>query len=129
MPQTKRKRRTKHRGNAAGKIVARGDTGRRTSGPDPRLDPRATQTKGGKPAGARERRANRFDQPPSWRGAIGRALVATVIFGVVIVAFFGQPLTAAIPLTFFMLAIYVPMGYYTDLFFYRRRQKQKAKAA
>jgi hypothetical protein len=116
-----KKRRTKHRGNAAGQIVARGDTGRRTGGPDPRVDRRSS---------AAQRRAERFDKAPTWRGALNRALIATVIFGVVIVAFFGQPVTAAIPLTIFMLAIYVPMGFYTDQFFYRRRQRQKlAKGA
>ena len=71
---------------------------------------------------------NRFDQPPSWRSSLNRALIATVIFAVVIVAFFGQPTVSAIPLAVFMLVIYVPMGYYTDQFFYRRRQRQKAAA-
>jgi hypothetical protein len=115
---TKKKRRTKHRGNAAGMIVTRGSTGSGSTRPDPRVDARAA---------ARQRRQDRFDKPPTWRGAASRALIATVIFGVVIVAAFGQPLSAAIPLTIFMLAIYLPMGYYTDLFLYRRRQKQKAK--
>lgn len=115
-----KKRKTKHRGNAAGQIVARGNTGAgRSSASDSRAAARQT---------ARDRRMNRFDQPPSWRSSLNRALIATVIFAVVIVAFFGQPATAAIPLAVFMLVIYVPMGYYTDQFFYRRRQRQKAGA-
>ena len=34
----------------------------------------------------------------------------------------------ALALALFMLAFYVPFGYYFDLFFYRRRQRQKQKA-
>lgn len=113
-----KKRRTKHRGNAAGQIVARGNTG---SGRSTDADPRVARR-----SAAAQRRQDRFDTPPSWRSSLNRALIATVIFGVVIVAFFGQPVAAAIPLTVFMLVIYVPMGYYTDLFLYRRRQRQKA---
>ena len=49
MAQTKRKRRTKHRGNAAGSIEARGRTGRK---------PTAEEQKAGRPAAARERRVD-----------------------------------------------------------------------
>jgi hypothetical protein len=39
---------------------------------------------------------------------------------------FGQPVGAAIILTLIAAVFYIPLGYYTDLFFYRRR---KAKLA
>ena len=58
MAQTKRKRRTKHRGNAAGAIEARGRTGR---APTPEERKKAT----GRQQGGRQR----VMKPPSWQGA------------------------------------------------------------
>ncbi|MGN6188898.1 MAG: hypothetical protein ACTHOE_08365 [Conexibacter sp.] len=113
MAQTKKKRQTKHRGNAAGQIEARGRTGRR---------PGETQRK----PTAKELRAARLDQPPTWRGAINRTLIATALFFVLLVFFFRhQQLGPKIGIAVFMLAVYVPMGYYTDLFIYRRRQARR----
>ena len=60
MAQTKRKRRSKHRGNAAGTIEARGRTGRKPSPED--------QKKADK-AAAREKRTQRLAQPPTWNRA------------------------------------------------------------
>jgi small-conductance mechanosensitive channel len=114
MAQTKR-RRTKHRGNAAGKVEVRGRTGRKPTPDDPK--------KGGSRGAGR---ANRFDQPPSWRGAVNRALLAVVFFAVLVILIFKQPIGSAVALSGFMLLVYIPMGYYTDQFLYRRRQKQKA---
>src|ERR1700730_8068078 len=57
--QTKRRRRTKHRGNAAGVVEARG----RTGGKPPVAE------KGGKAdeaARAKEKSISRYDRPPSW---------------------------------------------------------------
>ena len=36
-----------------------------------------------------------------------------------------QPIAAAIALGGFMLLLYIPLGYYTDLFLYRRRQAKQ----
>ena len=106
MAQTKRKRRTKHRGNAAGQVEIRGRTSR--------------------PASPAERKAaarrDRYMRPPSWRSAANRALIATVIFVAVVIFAFGQPIGSAIALGGFMLLIYIPLGYFTDSFFYNRRQ-------
>ncbi|MBX5441961.1 MAG: hypothetical protein IRZ32_10595 [Solirubrobacteraceae bacterium] len=113
------RRRTKHRGNAAGMIEARGRTGRK---------PTPAETKS---ATAPKARPNRFDQPPTWRSAINRALIAVIFFVVLLLVIPGFDVTPAqmIPLVGFMLLIYIPMGYYTDLWMYRRRQRQKAQAA
>jgi ABC-2 type transport system permease protein len=54
-------------------------------------------------------------------------LVATLLFVVVVVLAFGQPITSAIALGGFMMLIYIPLGYFTDLFFYNRRQQQLAR--
>ena len=116
MAQTRRKRRTKHRGTPAGTIESRGRTGRK-----PRPEER---TKGG--AGARPRR-NRFDQPPTWKGAAGRAAIAAAIFLVAVVALFRQKVVGAVSISCLMFLLYVPMSYYTDQWLYRRRQRQKAQ--
>jgi len=113
MAQTKRKRRTKHRGNAAGIVETRGRTGRKLTPAD------------AKKATAADRRQNRFDQPPSWQSATKRAGLAVVFFALLVIVLFKQPVTTAIPLSAFMLLLYIPMGYYTDLWLYRRRQRQK----
>lgn len=116
MAQTKRRRRTKHRGNAAGVVEVRGRTGRKPTAEE-RKKPDGTKT-----------RANRYDQPPSWKSAFNRALIALVFFAV-LVLFVLRPANKVVVLIWLpvMLLIYVPMGYYTDRWLYRRRQRQKAE--
>jgi hypothetical protein len=117
---TKKKRQTKHRGNAAGMVEARGRTGRKPADGE--------RGKGGAREDARARRLARLDQPPTWRASINRALAATGIFFLLLVLFFRhQQLGPKVAIAIFMLAIYVPMGYYTDLFVYRRRQARKLR--
>lgn len=119
MAQTKKKRRTKHRGTAAGTIEARGRTGRKPTSDERKVSARED---------ARARRLARLDSPPTWRSALNRALIATGFFFVLLVVFFPeQKLVGKVFIAAFMLAIYVPMGFYTDLFVYRRRQRKKAE--
>jgi hypothetical protein len=42
---------------------------------------------------------------------------------------FRRPVSAAIVLGVLMVALYLPMSYYTDRFLYNRRQKQKGSRA
>ncbi|HST55978.1 MAG TPA: hypothetical protein VLJ42_08800 [Solirubrobacteraceae bacterium] len=120
MAQTKRKRQTKHRGNAAGMVESRGRTGRK---------PTAAERKGqmGKAARAEER-LPRSDRPPTWRGAFYRAMFAAV--GLLLIGIFllknSQQAIAYFPI---VLLAYVPISYYTDLWLYRRRMRSKAKSA
>lgn len=109
MAQTRKRRRSKHRGNAAGMVEARGRTGRK---------PTETERKS---AGGRQ---DRFTRPPTWQSAFNRALLAAGIFGVLTVLFFDFSILQALPLIAFMLVVYVPLGYYTDLWIYNRRQKK-----
>ena len=120
MAQTRKRRQTKHRGNAAGKVEARGRTGRRPEASErgKKSDPKAD---------ARARRLARMDQPPTWRGALNRAAVAAALFGVLMVVI-DNPISTAVSLAAVMLLIYIPLSYYTDLMIYRRRQKKKAEA-
>ena len=110
MAPTKRKRRsTKHRGNAAGMVETRGRTGRKTG---------AADSKGA----ARRARMDRFSKPPTVRSAVQRSSIAAVVFVAAMILIVHQPVPAAIALGGFVLLFYVPLSYYTDLFFYRRRQ-------
>jgi hypothetical protein len=118
MAQTKRK--TKHRGNAAGMVESRGRTGRR---------PTAAERSGSarEKAKAKEQRLNRYDRPPTWRGAFYRAAVAAVVLLLVGIILLKNS-SEAIALFPIVLALYVPVSYYTDAWMYKRRMRQKAKA-
>jgi hypothetical protein len=110
MAQTKRKR--KHRGTPAGTIEARGRTGR---------PPKTGEVK----KAAAARRADRLDQPPTWRGAVNRAAIAAIVFAVIAGLVLGQPPASAAVLALLAFGMYVPAGYWMDKFIYERRQKQK----
>jgi hypothetical protein len=112
MAQTKRRRRRKRKGTQSGRIDRRGAGGR----PRSRREARDR---------ARAQRGERRDQPPTWRGAITRGLVAAGIFFVLIAIVFGRPVGEALALSVFMLAFYIPMGYFIDRFLYQRRQRQR----
>ena len=112
MASTKRKRRTKHRGNAAGVVETRGRTGRK---PGP-ADRKTT---------ARQSRMDRFSKPPTVRSAFQRSAIAAVIFVFAMILIVKQTVAASIALGAFVLLFYVPLSYYTDLFFYRRRQAKE----
>ena len=116
MAQTKRKRRTKHRGNAAGIVEHRGRTSRPPT-PEER-----------KKAQKQAVRANRFSKPPTWRSAATRAFVVTVFFVAFISVVMHRPLSASIALGAFVLLLYIPMGYFMDQQFYRRFQQRQARS-
>ena len=116
MAHTRKRRRSKHRGNAAGIIEARGRTGRKLT-----ADERKPTSK--------EMRQQRWDQPPTRRSALNRALFATVIFAVLVVVLMGRTIVQAIVIAAFMLALYVPLGYYMDMAIHRRRRKRRAQGS
>ena len=115
MAQTKRKRRTKHRGTAAGTIQTRGRTGRPLS-----ADEKKKQTR----AETRERRLN---TPPTWKGAATRAGLAAVLIFVFLLAVGPKQhrLESAVLFAVFAFLLYIPSGYYLEMYMYRRRQKRK----
>ena len=122
MAQTKRKRRSKHRGNAAGTVEARGRTSRRAN-----LSP-AEQKKADK-AAARDARMNK---PPTWNSALFKAaLMAALLFVFTQVGLFGKdvPIAQSITLALFALILYTPLAFATDKFVYSRAQKRRAKAS
>jgi pilus assembly protein TadC len=114
MAQTKRKRRTKHRGTAAGTIETRGRTGR---------PPTADERKKAQRANLREQRLNK---PPTWESSAKRAgLAAALMFAFLLITSKGNVL-AAVVFAAFSLALYIPAGYYLETFLWRRRQRKKA---
>lgn len=118
MAQTKRKRRSKHRGNAAGKIEVRGRTGAGSGG--------SGAGNGSKTAA--QLRAERMDRPPSWSAAATRAAITSVLFGLVLFFFVKKELAQVVLLTGFMFLVYIPAGYSMDSFIYKRRMAKKAGA-
>jgi hypothetical protein len=110
--QTRKRRRRKHRGTQGGRI----DTKRRSR-------PRSREE--AKARARSSKRTPRTDRPPTWRSAINRGLIAAGLFVALILVIFRQPVGQAIAFGAFMLAFYIPMGYFIDRFFYNRRQRQR----
>jgi hypothetical protein len=116
--QTKRKRRSKHRGNAAGTIEARGRTGRKAE----------EAAKGAKKGSARQTRAERLAQPPSWNRATLRAGAASVLLFVLTqIGLFQDdvPVGQAIVVCLLAMVIYIPLGYAFDNWMYKRMNRPK----
>ena len=120
MAQTKKKRRSKHRGNAAGVVETRGRTGRPPSAAERKLTDKQL---------AAQRRRDRMMREPTWKSATTRAALAAVVFGVLLIFAFQTEIPQAISLTAMVFLFYIPLGYYTDQFIYRRRVASEAKKA
>ena len=118
MAQTKRKRRTKHRGTAAGTIEARGRTGRK---------PTASERR--KSAGGDAREERRFAEP-TWGGAAMRAGFASLMLFALFqlgVAGQDQPLASSLILCLGAFLLYVPFGYKIDRIFWERRMRKAGR--
>ncbi len=113
MAQTKRKRRTKHRGNSAGVVESRGRT---TRPPSPAERKKLARDQ------ARQRR---LDQAPTWRSSLNRALLASGFMLIFLLVVTKGKILPAVAFAVFSLALYVPGGYFLETFLYRRRMKKK----
>jgi len=116
MAQTKRKRRSKHRGNAAGVVETRGRTGRRPTEEELKKSGRET---------ARERRMNK---PPSWNSAfLKAALMAGLLFVFTRIGVFGSEasISQSLVLCLFAVLLYTPLAFVTDRWVYQRAQRRK----
>ena len=116
MAQTKRKRRSKHRGNAAGTIEARGRTGRKASPEEQKKSSRSAA------------RANRLAQPPSWNRATLRAAAASgLLFVLTQIGLFQNnvPVAQGIAICLVAMLIYIPLGYVFDNWMYKRMTRPK----
>src|SRR5450631_1073338 len=119
MAQTSRRHQTKHRGNAAGVVESRGRTGRKPTTAE-------KSGKAGDAARAKAKRIDRRDRPPTWTSAFYRAMAAAVLMLLVSLFLVPNP-NQAIELFPIVLALYVPISFYTDQWMYKRRQRSKAK--
>jgi hypothetical protein len=116
MPPTKRKRKTKHRGNAAGSIEARGRTGRK---------PTAEEQK---KAGRQTARDRRMSKPPSWNSAAMKAgAMAVLLFVLTQIGILGNDtsISQGLFLSLLALVIYTPLAYTTDRWVYARMLKRQ----
>jgi hypothetical protein len=116
MAQTKRKRRTKHRGNAAGTVEARGRTGRPPTPEERKKQQRAARTQA------------RTPKPPTWNAAIKKGLLATSFIFIFLLVTNKFRVVPALVFAFLAMLLYIPSGYYLDGFIYRRylrKQLQK----
>jgi len=116
MAQTKRKRQTKHRGNAAGSVTSRG----RTSRP-----PTEKERKSRNRDQARQQRLNR---KPTWASMAQRAALASVMmFVLLLVLGKGRNIIYAVLFGLVAFVLYVPAGYYLEMFLWRRRIAKQSK--
>ena len=113
MAQTKRKRRTKHRGNAAGTVEARGRTGRQPTPDERKKQQRAARTQA------------RTPKPPTWNAAIKKALLATAFIFIFLLVTNKFKVVPALVFAILAMLLYIPSGYYLDSFMYRRYQRKQ----
>ena len=124
MAQAKRKRWTKHRGNAAGVAEVRGRTSRPASPEE--------QKKKGKEQ-ARNTRAARQMKPPTLKGSAMRAgLAAAFMFVFLAITESGKkggsPILTSAVFALFAFIIYMPAGYYLENYMYKRRLAKQGRA-
>src|ERR1700676_683362 len=108
MAQTKRRRQTKHRGNAAGVVESRGRTGRK---------PTAAEKSGNARDAAKAKAStiDRRDRPPTWRSAFIKGMFAAVVLLLFTIIFIPKS-NSAIGLFPVVLVMYTAISYYTDRF-------------
>jgi Flp pilus assembly protein TadB len=112
MAQTKRKRKRKHRGTPAGTVERPARSGR----PQSRDDAKKL---------AKQKRLERMDREPTWRGAVNRAAIAAVVLGVFAMLLLKRNAAQGVTLAVFMFVLYIPLGYATDSALHRYRQRKR----
>jgi hypothetical protein len=109
MAQMRSKRKTKHRGNAAGVVEVRGRTGR---------PPSPAERK-------KQSREARLRKPPTWKGSMQRAALAGAFMFVFLYLTdhpkHGSRLAAAAIFAVLAVILYTPGGFYMENYLYRRR--------
>lgn len=122
MPGNQKPRTRKHRGTQTGSVQRR-RASRPRSRQEAMAQARAQRGQGGK----RRQPVDRRDIPPTWRGAVIRGIViAALLFPVSAFILGEEPGQAAI-LSVIAAGLYIPLGYYTESFMYRRRQLKLAQ--
>ena len=117
MAQTNKKRRRKRRGTQGGRVD-----------PNPRRNRPRTREEARAQARAKRRPTAKEDLPPTWRNSFIRGLFAAVIFAVLLILIFKKAVGPSLIFGAFMLAFYVPAGYYIDMTLWRRRERARIRA-
>jgi hypothetical protein len=120
MAQNQKKRRRKRRGTQGGRV----DTNRRAARPRSREEAKARARQGSSRSGAK----GKVDVPPTWGKSALRGLAAAVIFVLILLVLFKRPVGVALAFGAFMLAFYIPAGYYIDLAMWRKRERQRIRS-
>ena len=85
-----------------------------------------TRPSNAKPARAKQKRVAKADQPPTWKGAFVRGLLAAAVLallsGLILNAKPGQ----TVAYFFIGMIAYTPISFYSDTWIYNRRQRNKA---
>lgn len=117
MAQTRRKRQTKHRGNAAGVIEARGRTGRPPSAEEKKRADRDI------------RREQRLNRKPTLKSSAQRAVLAGVFMFLFLIVTYhsktGSRFITALVYAIIAMLLYVGLGYWLEMFLWRRRMAKK----
>ena len=123
MPGNQKPRSRKHRGTQTGSI-----TRAQRSRPRSRQEAMA-QARNRSSQGGRGKRApvDRRDVPPTWSGAIKRALLMAALLFPVVLLLGNATVAGAIVLCVVAAIFYVPMGYLLEKFIYDRRQAKLSK--
>jgi len=119
MPGNQKPRRRKHRGTQTGSTQRR-QTRRPRNRQEAMAQARSRSRGGGK------QRVDRRDLPPTWRGAATRGILFAALL-LPVSLLFGQPLAGAIVLTVIAALMYIPLGFYTETFFYNRRMARQQR--
>jgi hypothetical protein len=121
MPGNAKPRRRKHRGTQTGSVQRR-----QSRRPRNRQEAMAQARSRGR-GGGKAQRVDRRDLPPTWRGAAIRGILFAALL-LPVSLLFGQPLGGAIVLTILAALAYIPLGFYTETFFYNRRMARAKQA-
>ena len=109
------RRRKKHRGTQGGSV-------RSTSRGRPRNRAQARQT-------SEQRRKEKQNEPPTWRGAITRGAIAAASLFLLLVLLLDAPAGGAVGLALLAALLYTPSFHAIDTFAYRRRMRKRDEEA
>jgi hypothetical protein len=117
MAQAKRKRQTKHRGNAAGVVETRGRTGRPPSAEEKKRTDRD------------QRRQMRLNRKPTWKSSSQRALLAGGFMFIFLLVTnrskSGNRVEEALIYAVVAMLLYILLGFWLETFLWRRRMAKK----
>ena len=119
MAQNQKRRRRKRRGTQGGRVDTRRSSARPRSREEAKARARSSRSSGSGRA--------KEDLPPTWRNSVVRGIGAAVIFALLLMFIFQRPVGASLIFGAFMLAFYIPTGYYIDLALWRKRERKRIR--